>query len=100
LTYSDVWQPVLPTGTTPSPIPFSRYDMIQTYLNAQKQYTDLPDLTEDAVRDLKNLPEDTRYAFSVFYASTHPECSNKLDKDTKKTIIESILAGNKIEFEG
>jgi hypothetical protein len=74
--------------------------MVQTYINAQKQYTELPDLPADAARDMKNLPDDTRYVFSVFYASTHPECSNDLDKDTKKTILESIRAGNKIEFEG
>ena len=99
LSDSALLDPVVPRGTSPAGIPFSRYDRIRTYVETRKKYPSLPELPVDAQTELDNMPSDARKAFDVFYASTHLESQAGLSQEIRDGLRESMLERCPIDYD-
>ena len=95
----DLFKPTFPVGTPPPDLPYEHYELIRTYMEARNQFPHLPDLPEDAKKDIDGLPVDTLKVFENFYATTHPEAMSGVDDKTRDAIIGSFISRTPISFE-
>jgi hypothetical protein len=91
LSASPLLRPVLPPDTPPTDLPYLRYELIRTYMEARQRFTTLPEVPDDAKREIDSLPLPTLKAFGTFFATTHPECLAGLDEETRAAIVASYV---------
>jgi hypothetical protein len=91
LSASPLLRPVLPPDTPPTDLPYLRYELIRTYMEARQRFTTLPEVPDTAKQEINSLPLQTLKAFGTFYASTHPESLTGLDEKTRAAIVASYI---------
>jgi hypothetical protein len=98
--FSELQVPILPSDVPVTDLSYPRYEMYRTYIETHNRFPDrLPALPEAYQKAIDDMPAETRDAYVVYYAFTHPESLSGISPAVKDAIWIAIRDRTFIDYE-